>query len=57
MLSDGNKTDGNTLEIFLTPYQYSKLSLMPIASILESGQISSLGGTLQHESTEHDILT
>ena len=27
MLSDGNKTDGNTLERFLTPYQNSRLSL------------------------------
>ena len=28
MLSGVNKTDGNTLERFLTPYQYSTLPLM-----------------------------
>ena len=27
MLSGGNQTDGNTLETFLTPYQYSTLPL------------------------------
>ena len=27
MLSDGNQTDGNILERFLTPYQNSRLSL------------------------------
>ena len=28
MLSGGNQTDGNSLERFLTPYQYSRLPLM-----------------------------
>ena len=28
MLSGGNQTDGNTLERFLTPYQYSRLPLL-----------------------------
>ena len=27
MLSGGYQTDGNALEIFLTPYQYSRLPL------------------------------
>ena len=27
MLSDGNQTDGNSLERFLTPYQNSRLPL------------------------------
>ena len=27
MLSGGNRTDGNTLEKFLNPYQYSRLPL------------------------------
>ena len=33
MFSGGNQTDGNTLERFLTPYQYSTLPLMLITKI------------------------
>ena len=31
MLSDGNQTDGNSLERFLTPYQHSRLPLSKIS--------------------------
>ena len=31
MLSGGNQTDGNILERFLTPYQYSILPLISVS--------------------------
>ena len=34
MLSGGNQTDGNSLEIFLTPYQKSRLPLTELQKIV-----------------------
>ena len=47
MLSDGNQTDGNTLERFQTPYQNSRLSLSltPIPWSLPQPPVACLCGT------------
>ena len=54
MLSDGNQTDGNSLERFLTPYQNSRAPSCPLHKTMVTLQLMI---SLQSMVTIIDFLT